>query len=479
MNTSGFDQRMEYQRLVETSQQDLFDGNHRTGTASGARHTVPSTSTRAREAPQATTKQEELPEGVTLDDFYAYMPMHSYLFIPTGDLWPASSVNGRIGILGDVKASAWLDANRSVEQMTWAPGEPELLEDRLIADGGWIERLGCRCFNRYRPPLVLPGDAGSAGPWLEHVHRVYPDSAEHILDILAHRVQRPGEKINHALVLGGAQGIGKDTLLEPVKHAIGPWNFVEITSAHLLGRFNGFTKSVILRISEARDLGDLDRFAFYEHLKLYTASPPDVLLCDEKNIREYAVQNVCGVVITTNHKTDGIYLPPDDRRHYVAWSDLAATAFPSTYWQTLYAWYTETRCGHVAAYLAERDISGFDPKAPPPKTPAFHDIVDTNRAPEDAELADALDAVGNPPAITRATIAAQSSPSFREWLQDRRNSRQVPHRMESAGYARVPNPDASDGRWKIAQKRQTVYARTDLTARDRLIAAKSLVEEAR
>ena len=34
---------------------------------------------------------------------------------------------------------------------------------------------------------------------------------------MAHRVQRPHEKINHALVLGGDQGIGKDTLLEPVQ----------------------------------------------------------------------------------------------------------------------------------------------------------------------------------------------------------------------------------------------------------------------
>ena len=51
---------------------------------------------------------------------------------------------------------------------------------------------------------------------------------------------------------------------------------------------------------------------------------------------------------------------------------------------------------HVAAYLASLDISGFDPKAPSPKTPAFWDIVDANRAPEDAELADVLDRMGNP-----------------------------------------------------------------------------------
>ena len=28
---------------------------------------------------------------------------------------------------------------------------------------------------------------------------------------------------------------------------------------------------------EARDLGDVDRFAFYDHMKAYTAAPPDVV----------------------------------------------------------------------------------------------------------------------------------------------------------------------------------------------------------
>ena len=64
----------------------------------------------------------------------------------------------------------------------------------------------------------------------------------------------------------------------------------------------------------------MNRYDFYEHMKVYTAAPPDVLSVDEKNVREHAVFNVCGVIITTNHETDGIYLPADDRRHYVAWS---------------------------------------------------------------------------------------------------------------------------------------------------------------
>ncbi|MBM4438215.1 MAG: hypothetical protein FJ029_13535, partial [Actinobacteria bacterium] len=284
----------------------------------------------------------------------------------------------------------------------------------------------------------------------------------------------PHEKINHALVLSGLQGIGKDTLLEPVKHAVGPWNFIEVSPAHLLGRFNGFAKSVILRISEARDLGDVDRFSFYDHLKTYTAAPPDVLRVDEKNLREYSVFNVCGVVITTNHRTDGLYLPADDRRHYVAWSERTKDDFTPDYWPVLYRWYLGGGHRHVAAYLAERDLSGFDPKAPPPKTEAFFDVVNANRAPEDAELADALERLGNPAAVTLHDLAGPAQSAFSDWLKDRKNARIIPHRLEAAGYLAVRNPDAKDGLWRVAGRRQVVYARHDLPARDRLLAARDV-----
>ena len=261
---------------------------------------------------------------VTVDDFFAYMPMHSYIFAPTRDMWPGDSVNVRVrpisvGVGEDGKpkfipASVWLDRNKPIEQMTWTPGEPMLIRDRLLAEGGWVERKGVSCFNLYRPPTLALGDPSKAGKWLDHVRFVYPADADRIVRWLAFRVQRPREKINHALMLGGEQGIGKDSLLAPVRQAVGPWNFVEVSPQQLLGRFNGFLKSVILRVSEARDLGEINRYAFYEHLKAYTASPPEVLRVDEKNLREYSIPNCCGVIITTNHKTDGIYLPADDRR---------------------------------------------------------------------------------------------------------------------------------------------------------------------
>jgi hypothetical protein len=35
-------------------------------------------------------------EGVTLNDFRAYMPMHSYIYTPCREMWPAASVNARV-----------------------------------------------------------------------------------------------------------------------------------------------------------------------------------------------------------------------------------------------------------------------------------------------------------------------------------------------------------------------------------------------
>lgn len=441
-------------------------------------------------------------QGISLDDFYAFMPTHSYIFAPARQTWPAASVNARIAPVAEVNsagqpildkdgkqnfipASLWLDKNKPVEQMTWAPGLPELIKDKLILEGGWIEHGGVACFNLYRGPAARGGDPTKAGPWLKHVIKVYGKTdGRHIVRWLAQRVQRPDEKINHALFLGGPPGIGKDTLLEPVKYAVGSWNFVEVSPIQMMGRFNGFLKSVVLRISEAHDLGDLDRFKFFDHLKTVSAAPPDVLRIDEKNLREYYIPNVCGVIITSNHLADGIYLPADDRRNYVAWSNRSKEDFDEGYWRKIWKWYADDGTGHVAAYLAAFNISKFDAKAPPPKTPAFWSIVDANRAPEDAELADALDKLGNPDAVLISEIAdvAESTGdpnSFKTWITDRRNRRIIPHRLEKCGYAPVRNEAAQNGMWVVNGRRQAIYAKANLATRDQLRAATVLKDKLR
>src|SRR5262249_42215870 len=124
--------------------------------------------------------------------------------------------------------------------------------------------------------------------------------------------------------------------------------------------------------------------------------------------------------------------------------------------------------------------SAFDPKAPPPLTPAFYEIVGASRPPEDAELADVLDALGKPKAITLATLARKAHElklvDLGTWLRDRRQRRKIPHRLEACGYISVENPTAKDGHFVVAGRRQVIYARRDLSPNERIEAADQLVK---
>jgi hypothetical protein len=365
----------------------------------------------------------------------------------------------------------------------------------------------------YLPPTLATGTlkvtAADVEPWLGHIKTIYPDDADHIVKWLAHRTQHPGIKINHCLLLGGAPGIGKDTILEPVKYAIGPWNFQEVGPQDIFSTYSGYMRSVILRISEGRDLGDVNRFALYEHLKTVIATPPDTKRVNEKYLREYYLFNVTAVVITSNYKVGGVYLAPDDRRTYVAWSNSVENDFNANYWNKLWGWYyanQEEGIRKVAAFLRAYDLSSFDPKATPPRTPAFFEIVASGVAQEEIELADVIDSLQNPDpknpdpknptmiapdTLTIEQLIAAAPYALAEWLRDRNNRKAIPHRLEKCGYVRTPNPNnPRQGIWIVKlwethsgrtpeqiSRRMQVYAKASLSYNERVKAVRAMIAE--
>jgi hypothetical protein len=201
-----------------------------------------------------------------------------------------------------------------------------------------------------------------------------------------------------------------------------------------------------------------------------------VLRINEKHIREYSIPNYVAVIMTTNHKTDGIYLPENDRRHYVGWSDLEQSDFPERYWETIWHWYHNGGFEHVAAYLAALDLSGFDAKAPPKKTKAFWDIISAQSAPENSDMADVIAQLGNPDILMISDLAREATDEFAIWLRDRKNRKAIAHRLEDCGYELVRSPDVKDGRWKRLGSWLTLYARSDRSHHDRIRAARRYVE---
>ena len=73
--------------------------------------------------------------------------------------------------------------------------------------------------------------------------------------------------------------------------------------------------SVLLYISEARDVGDVDRSQFYDHMKAYTAAPAGRAACQREEFTRVTQRTkLRRHRYHVNHKADGIYLPADDRR---------------------------------------------------------------------------------------------------------------------------------------------------------------------
>jgi hypothetical protein len=213
-----------------------------------------------------------------------------------------------------------------------------------------------------------------------------------------------------------------------------------------------------------------------------------------------------GVVFTTNHLSDGLYLPAEDRRHYVAWSECTLGEFDPDYFTRLFRWYEAEGYGHVEAYLRRMDLRDFDPKAQPPKTAAFWEMATASASPEYMEIASALDEIANtkmmhdqvasrqliepnldlreywPKALTiqqimdLAAIDTAKHIGIYKWLEDRRNRRAIPNRLEQVGYTPVKNGESTV--WSVRNKgRMVVYGKVGLSAEERYRSVAQLVRE--
>lgn len=97
--------------------------------------------------------------------------------------------------------------------------------DRTEWEGGRLT------LNTYRPPSLVPKE----GDWSaihRHFELLFPDPVinTHILDYLAHALQRPGDKLGHLILILGGQGVGKTTAMSWMKELLGSSNMKVITS---------------------------------------------------------------------------------------------------------------------------------------------------------------------------------------------------------------------------------------------------------
>jgi len=286
-----------------------------------------------------------------------------------------------------VEASISFDENRQAKGakaltgITYAAGATIL-----------VARDGLAYGNRWRDARPAP-KAGDVSPWLAHVERMVPEEfeREHLLNALAHKVQFPAHKINHAILMGGNHGSGKDTLFAPFFWAIGgeaKANCSLVKNEDLNSQWGYALECEVMEIAELRQAEAKDRRALENTLKPIIAAPPELLMVNRKGLHPYMALNRVFVIAFSNERV-AISLPSEDRRWFVLWC--AAPKLPEAQAISLWNWY-QHRAGFeaVAHYLHTRDVSDWNPSAPPPMTEAKLIMVEHGMSTAESFLVDQM-----------------------------------------------------------------------------------------
>jgi hypothetical protein len=287
-----------------------------------------------------------------------------------------------------IEASVCFDENRQAKGalalagVTYAAGEDVLVE-RSGQDYGnrWVNR---------RPATV----AGDASPWLAHVERMIPDEAEreHVLNVMAYKVQNPSRKINHAVLHIGNPGSGKDTMWQPFLWAVGGSSLANVSivrNEEITSQWGYALEAEVMVFEELRQAEAKDRRALENHLKPIIAAPPEFLQVNRKGLHPYQALNRIFVLAFSNERVP-LSLPSDDRRWFVTYSE--AQRMSETQGRAIWDWYAAGGLAVAANWLAARDVSTFNPGAAPPATEAKAIMVEHGRSTAESYLIEQLKA---------------------------------------------------------------------------------------
>jgi len=274
-----------------------------------------------------------------------------------------------------VEASVCFDENRQhmnarvLQGITYAAGESVL-----------VARDGDVYGNRWRDarPDVSGVALGSVDRWLDHCRTLVPEAAEleHCLNMMAFKVQHPEIKINHAVLHGGDEGSGKDTMWAPFIWSVcGPHlkNRGLIDNDSLGSQWGYSLESEIIILNELKEPEAKERRALANKLKPIIAAPPEMLTVNRKGLHPYDMVNRAFVLAFTNDPVP-ISIPSQDRRWFCIWS--SAPRMDAAAADKMWTWYRAGGFETIGRWLMDRDVSAFNPAAAPMLTEFKMNLVE-------------------------------------------------------------------------------------------------------
>lgn len=288
-----------------------------------------------------------------------------------------------------IEASTWFDEHRQVKNgkllkgLTYAAGEDALVYN---SDG---DVFGNRWVNA-RPEA----GSGDITRWLKHAEALIPnvDEREHVFNVMAYKIQHPEVKINHAVLHGGDEGCGKDTLWAPliwgVCGAEPPRNRGLVDSDHLHSQWGYALESEILILNELKEPEAKERRALANKLKPIIAAPPETLPINRKGLHPYDMVNRLFVLAFTNDPVP-ITLPTQDRRWFCIWS--RSPRMKEADARAMWDWYKSGGFEAIAGWLYKRDVSKFNPSATPMETEFKRTMISSGMSTAESFILDEIE----------------------------------------------------------------------------------------
>lgn len=288
-----------------------------------------------------------------------------------------------------IEASVCFDENRqengakALVGVTYAAGEDVI-----------VTRDGDLFGNRWRDarPDLSGVSGGDISMWLDHCQELVPEQAEleHIFDVMAFKVQHPEIKVNHAILHAGDEGSGKDTFWAPFIWAICGDHLKNrgiMDNNSVNSQWGYQLESEILIINELKEPDAATRRQLANQLKPIIAAPPEMLPINRKGLHPYMMANRLFVLAFSNDPVP-ISLASQDRRWFCVWS--TAPKMNPNKARKMWEWYRAGGFACIAKWLQSRDVSKFNPSAPPMMTEFKANLVEHGMSMAESYLVDML-----------------------------------------------------------------------------------------
>lgn len=284
-----------------------------------------------------------------------------------------------------------------VDHRMYIPGEDDLFSYN-----------GQPCVNTYSdgnipdiPSMLSAADKKAIQTVKDHVANLFENEKDRnvLIDVMAYIVQNPGQRVNWAILLQGAEGDGKTFFSAVLGAVLGADNVSNIGATAMEEKYNSWATGAQVVFAEELKMHGHNRYDVLNKLKPMITNV--VIPIRRMQTDWFTVPNTATFFFATNFK-DALPLDENDTRYYPIFSrfqtreDLKAfkAAHPG-YMKRLHK--TLEHAGALRRWLMEHKIAeDFDPKERAPESAARAEMISYSLSPEMRTLREILAAGSRP-----------------------------------------------------------------------------------